>query len=368
MPVTLDSSESMSCSRASARARRTPKSSRGDESSSVELQIGLLNNMSDGALEATERQFISVLSSAAQQFSVRLSLYHFPEVPRGELTRGRLARLYHTVDDLLSTELDGLIVTGREPLSADLRDECYWDSFIQVHDWALENTRSTVWSCLAAHAAVLHADGIQRQRSQHKHSGVFDCLRASDHPMLKHVPEAFRLPHSRWNGLPEAELTQCGYQVLTFAEGAGVDCFVKQNSSLFVYFQGHPEYESETLLLEYRRDVIRYLNEESSVYPSIPRGYFNSATERELTRIQDQAKLRPHAETLAAVSALTSSANSMDDWSVAASTLYRNWLGHIHAERLARAKNAVAESSSYEPAILAEMPAPQYDAVEDAVA
>jgi homoserine O-succinyltransferase/O-acetyltransferase len=35
--------------------------------------------------------------------------------------------------------------------------------------------------------------------------------------------------------------------------------FVKYNRSLFVLLQGHPEYDSATLLREYRRDVGRFL-------------------------------------------------------------------------------------------------------------
>src|SRR2546429_6417390 len=41
-----------------------------------------------------------------------------------------------------------------------------------------------------------------------------------------------------------------------------VDMFVKELNSLFVFFQGHPEYEATTLLLEYRRDIKRFLRRE----------------------------------------------------------------------------------------------------------
>ena len=42
-------------------------------------------------------------------------------------------------------------------------------------DWAKDHTASTIWSCLAAHAAVLHSDGIERRALEHKLFGVFDC-------------------------------------------------------------------------------------------------------------------------------------------------------------------------------------------------
>ena len=55
---------------------------------------------------------------------------------------------------------------------------------------------------------------------------------------------------------------------------------MKQRESLFVFFQGHPEYDAVTLLLEYRRDVGRYLRRERDTYPPMPQGYFDEETER----------------------------------------------------------------------------------------
>ena len=61
----------------------------------------------------------------------------------------------------------------------------------RILEWARENTHSTVWSCLAAHAAVLHMDGIGRHRSADKHFGVFECVRVSEHPLLAGAPLRF---------------------------------------------------------------------------------------------------------------------------------------------------------------------------------
>ena len=56
------------------------------------------------------------------------------------------------------------------------------------------------------------------------------------------------------------ELTACGYGVLTQSSRRRVDSFLKNKKrSLFVHFQGHPEYGAQTLLKEYRRDIKRFL-------------------------------------------------------------------------------------------------------------
>src|SRR5439155_3718197 len=102
-------------------------------------------------------------------------------------------------------------------------------------------------------------------------------------------PAQFRIPHSRWNSVSEEDLVSRGYSVLTRIAGGGVDAFIKDENSLFVFFQGHPEYEADTLLREYRRDVSRYLNNEAAAYPSIPLGYFDSNTEDVLTALRDKA-------------------------------------------------------------------------------
>ena len=97
------------------------------------------------------------------------------------------------------------------------------------------------------------------------------------------------MPHSRWNEIPEEALAASGYRVLTRSEDAGVDTFVKQRRSLFVFFQGHPEYESHSLLLEYRRDVGRFLRGERDSYPSMPFGYFDRNIVDALITLRDRA-------------------------------------------------------------------------------
>ena len=313
---------------------------------SRELTIGLLNNMPDSAVEATERQFISLLNAAAGEICVRLVLCCLPSIPRGDQARERLDQHYVSIESLWDAGLDGLIVTGREPLSSNLREEPYWNSFVQVLDWARDNTCSTIWSCLAAHAAVLHMDNIERVRSAQKQSGIFECTRVSDHPITASVAARFRLPHSRWNGLPESELVRCGYQILSSAGSAGVDAFIRKQGSLFLFFQGHPEYQPETILLEYRRDVLRYLRGDSSKYPGIPRGYFDSTGERELLSIQREVDTRPTEDTLTRLAAVFATLRSDAGWHTTATTIYRNWLETIATEKERREQKKDAAATT----------------------
>jgi homoserine O-succinyltransferase/O-acetyltransferase len=293
------------------------------------VTIGLINNMSEAAFRATERQFVSLLDSASEGIQINLSLYVLPGIQRAESNGHHASSRYSNVETLWSTRLDGLIVTGREPMTPNLRDESYWESFTKVLEWARENTYSTVWSCLAAHGAVLHMDGIGRRKSDDKNFGVYECVRVSDHRLTTGLSPHLQMPHSRWNSVAEEELMASGYSVLTRTADAGVDTFLKQENSLFVFFQGHPEYEPDTLLREYRRDVGRYLRYQANTYPSIPRDYFDRSTEDALAALPEEARSRRSKEVLAGVANALEMAKSEDTWQGTAARIYRNWLEYI---------------------------------------
>lgn len=333
MPVCLATHSSRHQGRADSRWPCPNSAAAIEEPSGRCIHIGLINNMADGALVATERQFLSLLDAASGELQVRLSLYALSGVSRSEAGARHIENFYAPAESLFGKRLDGLIVTGREPMALRLSDEPYWEGFTQVLEWARENTYSTVWSCLAAHAAVLHMDGIERVRSREKHYGIFECAQLAEHPLTVGTPARFALPHSRWNGLPEDALNRNGYRVLTRAADAGVDTFVKDQGSLFLFFQGHPEYESNTLLLEYRRDVGRFLRGESDSYPSMPKGYFNTATQSALTALRDAAVAQPGESLLADVSNVVEALQIENTWSATATCVYRNWLTYISARK-----------------------------------
>jgi len=333
MPVSVDSSYSSHDHLGIATSPlQTPPSYHPDRPGRG-LAIGLINNMPEAAFKATERQFISLLDLASGDIPIRALLYEMPDIRRPESSGPHIGSMYSSVEMLWDTHLDGLIVTGTEPMKSDLRDERYWDSFTRVVEWARNNTYSTVWSCLAAHGAVLHLDNIGRRRSLDKHFGVFECLRACAHSLTEGVPPSFQVPHSRWNGIAEQDLAARGYLVLARTAHAEVDLFVKEENSLFVFFQGHPEYQSDTLLREYRRDVGRYIRHEADSYPAMPRGYFDHDTESALFALREKAKTLRSKELLAGLAVALEKKHIENTWHSTATRIYRNWLEYICARQ-----------------------------------
>ncbi len=297
------------------------------------VTIGLINNMPDAALEATERQFTDVIRLSARNTVVRLLLFAIPQVPRGEAARRDMAARYRDIGMLWNAHLDGLIVTGTEPKSRNLKDEPYWAALAQVIDWARQNTNSTVWSCLAAHAAVLHSDGIERSPLPQKLSGVFDCAPTGSHPMLRNVPLPMRVPHSRGNDLSERGLRSAGYRILTRSVEAGVDMFVRQERSFHLFLQGHPEYEADTVLREYRRDIGRYLRGERDSYPAMPRGYFNDEAKAILEAFRNRALAERDGDLIKSFPTRRLEAGLSGAWRRSAIAIYENWFDYLKGRR-----------------------------------
>jgi homoserine O-succinyltransferase len=306
------------------------------------IDIGLINNMPDAALEQTERQFIGLLNGAAGERRIRLKLFSLSEVIRGGDARERVALRYAPIDELWDSRFDGLIVTGTEPRAPDLRDEPYWRTLAKIIDWAEANTRSTIWSCLAAHAVVLHMDGIGRHPLADKCFGIFSCRKSANHAIMHGLPARLPIPHSRWNELRADELAAAGYSVLTRSDEAGVDMFARQGNSLFVFFQGHPEYEARTLMGEYRRDVRRFLRGERESYPSMPNEYFDEVTARRLAEFRLRA-LDDRRETLIEAFPTSSEQSSQARWRPAAERLMANWLGQLRPADAERRVGKAAE-------------------------
>ena len=256
------------------------------------IAIGLINNMGDEALKITERQFGSLVSEAAGDIAVSFRIFALKSTRRSPRALDYINARYEPASAATDGDLDGLIITGAQPLADRLSDEPYWEELAELIDWAKLHTASTILSCLAAHAGVLHLDGIERRPLPEKCAGVFDSVAETTHPLVGKQGLMRLVPHSRYNGLLRGELEQAGYAVLTSSQGCGVDSFVKCFGSQFVFLQGHPEYDPNSLAREYRRDMDRYLRGGIERNPAMPKGYFSAEGEAQLSALELQYERR----------------------------------------------------------------------------
>ena len=310
----------------------------GARGTKATLHIGLVNNMGDGAMRATELQFARLLKDAASNFDVRLHLFAMPEIKRSDTQRSRMEGFYADVATLPTAAMDGLIITGAEPLTDALNDETYWPALTRLMDWSASGTISTLFSCLAAHAAVLHFDGIPRRPLPKKISGVFASVRATDDPLLAGLPARGATPHSRKNGLLESDLTAKNYRVLARLTDGSVDAFARDGKSRLLFFQGHPEYGAETLGREYLRDVGRFLRDEAP-RPAIPENYFDRVTENALQALAArEARITDYSE-------IVLGAVPLQSWRSYTLKLFSNWIAAIAAEKPRRRTVRPAKSA-----------------------
>jgi homoserine O-succinyltransferase len=286
--------------------------------------------MPAAAVGATELQFQRLLAAASPDRTIDLQLYAFNTVERDPAIRARMAKRYRSTDFLPQAELHALIVTGTEPKTADLRDEPFWGDFARMTDWTVRSGMPVLWSCMAAHAAVLHLEGIHRVKLARKCSGVFDCLKADTHPLTADMPPAWPTPHSRLNTLDEGALRKAGYAILSQAPNAGVDAFAAGTGRAgSVFLQGHPEYDAGSLAAEYSRDILRYAQGLRPSPPEVPLGYFSPEIADRLQAITAET-LAPEA-LKASVAPVLREARPAWSWREPWANFYAAWLASLKA-------------------------------------
>ena len=82
------------------------------------------------------------------------------------------------------------------------------------------------------------------------------------------------MPHSRYNEISRAQLEAAGLSILAEGEQGGVHMAVSPDQFRIVFFQGHPEYDHNSLLKEYKREVGRFIAGEREDYPPHVEHYF----------------------------------------------------------------------------------------------
>jgi len=297
-----------------------------------ELHIGLLNMMPDKALAATERQFIRLVGNSnpiAQFFVYPFSL---PGLDRSERAQEHIRQHYFEFDTLAEQGLDALIITGANVANPSLDQEPFWKPLIDIVRWAEANVASIFCSCLATHALVKHHHGINRQRLPEKLWGVYDHkISGREHPLLRDINTRFDAPHSRYNAVTREQLEAAGLTVLAESPEAGVHLAISPDQFRVMYFQGHPEYGIHSLLREYKREVLRYLNAERETNPRFPENYLADAGKEVAANYLQQAqKTKAAGEPLPEFPQQEFSPHIDNTWGDTGRAIINNWLGLVY--------------------------------------
>jgi homoserine O-succinyltransferase len=303
------------------------------------VDVALVNNMPDAALRQTELQFALRLDAGSGDVPVHLRRYTLSTIARQPVAAEHIGTHYFPIDALWGFPPDAMIVTGCEPLAPDLSREPFWPELSRLLHWARENVPSTIASCLAAHGALLAFDAVHRNPLPLKRSGVFAQEVRPAHPLTVGLPARIVMPHSRLNDVPTEAIEAAGYRPLIHSPELGWTAAAKgYPHHLLVLLQGHPEYDADTLLLEFRRDVRRYLNGQRPEFPPVPAGYFPPDTEPVLARLRDEATSERDPQLAERFPTDDLLRRVSDTWRDPAERFFGNWLAAVRelaAERIA---------------------------------
>jgi homoserine O-succinyltransferase len=300
------------------------------------LHIGLLNMMPDAALQATERQFFRLVGESNPIAQFYVHPFTLPVFKRSEKAQQHIDQYYSTFEEIKEMGLDALIITGANVTQPKLPDEDFWQPLSEVFSWAHENVTSTLCSCLATHASLELQHNQPRRHLKQKRWGVFSH-RVTDqsHPLVHGINTRFDVPHSRFNQVDNAQFEAAGLHVLARSKEAGVQMAVSADGFRTVYFQGHPEYDSISLLKEYKREVglfsLAYNKGENVEYPPFPDNYFDTFTQaifdeyqyRLISAINNSSEVPVFPEALV-------SEHIDNSWHDTAAAIMANWMGLVY--------------------------------------
>lgn len=294
-----------------------------------ELHIGFCNLMPDAALEATERQFFRLIGESNKIAQFHIHPFTLPVPPRTGKAADYTAQYYETFEDIRRDGLDALIITGANPdTTPKLTDTEFWAPLKELLDWSWENVTSTICSCLTTHASMYFDYGELPRRMKTKRWGVFPHrVIDRDHPFARGMNTVFDVPHSRYGDISRAQFERHGLRILAEGEESGVHMATSADGFRRVYFQGHPEYDTTSLLKEYKRETARYAAGERPDYPPCPENFFSRWIRTIIENYADkvQAKTPPPPFPDAEIEPILD-----NTWRDSAKSVIANWIGTVY--------------------------------------
>jgi len=229
------------------------------------LRLLILNLMPTKII--TETQILRKLSNTPLQIEVEFlqTISHSSKNTDPE----HLSSFYTEFSDVRNQHFDGMIITGAPVENLEFEDVDYWPELCEIMEWTSRNVHSTLHICWGAQAALYYHYGVQKYPLAEKISGVFShTVLKPQSPFFRGFDDTFYMPHSRYTYVLEQDILAVPeLELLSLSDEAGVFA-VKSSDNRRVFITGHPEYDADTLALEYSRDVGKGLPID------IPKNYF----------------------------------------------------------------------------------------------
>lgn len=229
------------------------------------LKLLILNLMPTKIV--TETQLLRKLSNSPLQ--VEVELLHTSSHISQNTDADHLSSFYTTFSKIKENKYDGMIITGAPVENLDFSDVDYWDELCEIMEWSKHHVHSTLHICWGAQAGLYYHYDIPKYSLDQKLFGVFSHTAIKKQsPLFRGFDDEFYIPHSRYTeNRAEDILAKPQLELLAVSPQAGVFA-VKSKDNRHFFITGHPEYDPETLSLEYFRDVNKGLDIQ------VPANYF----------------------------------------------------------------------------------------------
>ncbi len=219
------------------------------------LRIGILNIMP--VADTYEYNILFPIGRSVLQIEpvwIRLQTH-----PYKSTSKVHLDSLYVSFEDAIKERgFDGLIITGAPVEEKEFSEIWFWEELSDILFYARENIASTLGICWGG-LALAHFNGIEKTVYSHKLFGVYPLQNINrSHPITGELDDIFMSPQSRYAGIEDSILEEKAssgeISLLAHSKEAGYTIFETSNKR-FIMHLGHPEYETERLVNEYKRDL-----------------------------------------------------------------------------------------------------------------
>lgn len=226
------------------------------------IPIGVVNLMP--TKEVTEKQWSSLM--IASDHWIEPVWIQMDSYTAKNTDATYMDQVYVSCADANLDKLQGIVITGAPVELLPFEKVLYWQELSGFIERVMSAHIPILSVCWGAQALLYKRFGIDKHELEEKCFGIFEHDLVTDHILLKKLEGSIHLPHSRHTGWREKDLeNEEALKILIRSKQAGI--FALEDYDGNVYWSGHPEYEHQTLLLEYHRDIAKELDIQA------PKGY-----------------------------------------------------------------------------------------------
>jgi homoserine O-succinyltransferase len=177
------------------------------------------------------------------------------------VSKDHMLTFYKTFSEIKDRTFDGMVITGAPVEHLAFEEVNYWEELKEIMEFTKTNVTSTMHICWGALAGLYYHYGIPTLRLPEKRFGIYwHKVLHRKVPLMRGFDDVFLAPHSRHVETSKADILKNeNLTILAESDVAGPLVVVAQEGKQ-IFITGHPEYDRNTLDIEYRRDLDKGLD------------------------------------------------------------------------------------------------------------